>query len=153
MDETKDTGKVKGKSKRGPHRDPLDPGKVGSRISENPTPSVSGGEREKTPLLPGQFAKKRTPEEEAEEEAVWLAHYQTLSKWEKARFDSAPKRYQGAYRRVLLGKGTRNLSIKVGCQACMGWEDLPASVRDCAAKACHSYFYRPYQKKPKETKA
>lgn len=71
----------------------------------------------------------------------------TISKWELQRVGSVPKRYLLSYMRAVLGVSTRKGAIKSYCQHCVGWSELPDAVRDCTAKLCPLYAFRPYQKK------
>lgn len=108
------------------------------------------------PAIPGQGSKvrKQNPPPkpgvlnlaaEAAEEAAWKAHIEGFGKWDMVRVNAVPKKHQKLYRRALMGTASHRGTIKAFCQQCMGWSDLPDSVRDCTARACPSYAKRPYQ--------
>lgn len=78
---------------------------------------------------------------------VWNPYYATLSHGDRLKVRYCPERFLNGYKRTLLGIASRSTERKVGCQMCMGWEDIPASIRDCTARTCPSYAKRPYQKK------
>lgn len=129
-------------------------GEGGPQIDADPLTSVRAGSDHQNAKSGGQFARKRTEEELAAEKAAfdaeWQAYYKTLGKWDRVRIRDCPARYLNRYKRVLLGKASRQTAIKVHCQMCIGWSNVATEIRDCTARTCPAYFYRPYQKRGAE---
>lgn len=59
-----------------------------------------------------------------------------------ARAAQIPTKRRGVYLRAMSGK-SRKAATRAFCYECVGWEDLPDSVRSCTAPACPLYPYRP----------
>jgi hypothetical protein len=72
----------------------------------------------------------------------------TLSRWERVRLGSVPQSYLPAYKRAVLGESSPRSAIKAYCNHCVGWGGK-AEVKNCTAKACPLYAFRPYQKSSK----
>jgi hypothetical protein len=52
------------------------------------------------------------------------------------------------FRRGYAGQTSPRESIKAFCLECNGWEE--AAIRDCTARACPLFRFRPYQKAAKQ---
>ena len=61
----------------------------------------------------------------------------------EAKAKSIPPRYRSRYLKA-MGGGSLRAGVDAFCAECMGWEDLPDSVRDCTAPLCPLFPYRPY---------
>jgi hypothetical protein len=72
----------------------------------------------------------------------------TMPPGQVARLGSIPKKYFKGQIRAPLGEATSRSSIKAYCQQCVGFSDLPSSVRECSARACPLWALRPYRLKP-----
>jgi hypothetical protein len=71
----------------------------------------------------------------------------TFTPGQLSRAGSVPKRFKPLYVRALCKETTSRQAIRAYCQHCVGWSELPDAVRDCTAKACPLYAFRPYQPK------
>lgn len=70
----------------------------------------------------------------------------TISEKVARRAAIIPPRFKQDYLKAMQGKSLR-AGVNAFCRECVGWEDLPFSVRNCTAPACPLYLYRPYQEK------
>ena len=60
-----------------------------------------------------------------------------------------PKLYQGGYERAISGKASPRQAIKAQCLECVGYErdEIPR----CSDTGCPLYYYRPFQKRLRQT--
>lgn len=79
---------------------------------------------------------------------AWEALKSTFSTFELRRVAGCPEKRLPLLKRVLLKQASPRSAIKAMCQQCLGYEDVQKGIRDCTAKACPIYAYRPYQAKP-----
>jgi hypothetical protein len=63
-----------------------------------------------------------------------------LTETQQRRLSGAPKKGRAMYLRVLQGKGSCQLAIKVMCMECMGWERK--EVLNCTSRACPLWVKR-----------
>ncbi|HUT61068.1 MAG TPA: hypothetical protein VNA25_24740, partial [Phycisphaerae bacterium] len=61
----------------------------------------------------------------------------------QAKAKRIPPRYRSRYLKAMDG-GSLRAGVDAFCAECMGWEDLPDSVRDCTSPLCPLFPYRPY---------
>lgn len=65
----------------------------------------------------------------------------------RIRQGEIPESARKTFERSVLGEGSPRQAIKAHCQTCMGYDDMVAGIRDCAARLCPLWAYRPYQEK------
>lgn len=51
-----------------------------------------------------------------------------------------------SWAKSVLGIASPRAAIKARCEDCVGYEQLPESIRSCTAVACPTWAYRPHQK-------
>ena len=55
-----------------------------------------------------------------------------------------PKSYRAEYNSGIKKKSMRR-AVNSFCRQCFGWENVAENIRQCTAKTCPLYAYRPYQ--------
>lgn len=56
-----------------------------------------------------------------------------------------PERYKALYFAALKKKASPLKAIRAKCQECCGYEDAITRIKECTAKRCPLWCYRPYQ--------
>lgn len=65
-----------------------------------------------------------------------------MNKWQEKVLDEVPTSYRATFARAYAGN-SRNAAIRGFCLRCVGY--LRNEVRDCSARGCPLWPYRPYQ--------
>jgi hypothetical protein len=63
--------------------------------------------------------------------------------------ESIPTRYRSLYLAAFRAECSPRQALKAKCQSCVGWEQAPDRIRECAVFACPIWSFRPYQKRSK----
>lgn len=69
----------------------------------------------------------------------------------EVKLPNVPPLYRPLYERVISGEASYRQAIKAKCQECLGWEDAVRGIRNCTARTCPLWPYRPYQEKTQRT--
>jgi hypothetical protein len=59
------------------------------------------------------------------------------------RLPTVPPKFRKQYLRVLSGKASPRVAIKINCLECVGFS--ANEVKECTALACPMHRYRPFQ--------
>lgn len=103
----------------------------------------------KPSLRKGGFKKIDSSTRNHRKPSTWEDPRVDLDSKIEARIKSVPIKHRGLFIKAVKKQVSSKRAIRAFCQSCMGYEDLPTSVRECTALTCPLWTFRPYQEKPK----